>query len=60
MLDYIYEFNEHYKKKTKFITLEKETFYELVCKTDYNFVQYFNYCQKASDIKFTGALNDDF
>ena len=59
-LENFYDFNEHYKTKTKFITLEEETFYELVRKTDYNFVQYFNYCQKASNPKFTGALNDDF
>lgn len=58
-------FNEHYRSKTKFITCEEESFHDLACKADYNFVQYFQYCQKAlkrknQDIKFTGVSSDKF
>ena len=50
----MFKFGKRYPSKTKTISIN-DSLYELVCKTDYNFIAYFNYCQKLKDL---GKDND--
>lgn len=50
----MFKFGKMYPSKTKSISVN-DSLYDLVCKTDYNFIAYFNYCQKLMDL---GKDND--
>ena len=55
-----YGFNKRYKSKTKILN-PTDSFYDYVCNADYNFICYFNYCQKPknkNNSEFTGVLNN--